>query len=185
MNKTIQLTRKKRFFSFKSIDTLFFFFASASENRSTAASVRIGCLLSFELYDSVHPSILCFLRNGYVNNNFVTLLKCFSQIALMFILLTSFLEYCFAILVFEFDSEVSFCSCSTMRSMAEELQRKCMNPGSFMSLIYWNPITNWVSHLFSHMTCSMISCKFLKILEDSFVRFVSSRHWSSWVLFTF
>lgn len=134
-------------------------------------------MLSFELYDSVHPSI-SFLRIGYVNNNFVNLLKCFSQIAFMFILLISFLEYCFAILVFEFDFGVSFCSCSTMKSMAEELQRKCMNPGSFISLIYWNPITKWVSHLFSHLTYSMICCKFLKILEDSFVRFVSLRHWS-------
>jgi hypothetical protein len=101
----------------------------------------------------------------------------YQQIAFMFILLISFLEYCFAISVFEFDFGVLFCSCSTMKSMAEEHQRKCMNLGSFISLIYWNPITKWVSHLFSHMTYSMISCKFLKILEDSFVRFVSSRHW--------
>ncbi|KAL9399756.1 hypothetical protein Peur_008717 [Populus x canadensis] len=34
---------------------------AASENCSTATSVRIECLLSFELYDSVHPSI-SFLR---------------------------------------------------------------------------------------------------------------------------
>jgi hypothetical protein len=60
---------------------MLFFFASASENCSIAASVRIECLLSFELYDSVHPSVN-FLRIGYVNNNFINLLKCFSQIVL-------------------------------------------------------------------------------------------------------
>jgi hypothetical protein len=47
---------------------------------------------------------------------------------------------CVSSLNWEFDFGVSFCSCSTMKSLAKELQRQCMNPSSCLSLIYWNPI---------------------------------------------